>query len=1301
MLRVPAVSLFIVCVVAGLASAAPGRRDRADDRPGVHTTALAPDARNIADSDDARFPDTEEGCAGARVIDYLERHGDYGRIDSEVLLEVTRENYRARRELRQWRPAASSIGGTNWTSMGPTNGAGRMIAVAPDPSVSGTAFVGAAGGGVWKTTTGGTSWTPLTEDLANLSVGALAIAPSSPSTIYAGTGEGGYAVDFIPGIGLLKSTDGGNNWTLPSTVIATMFYRVLIHPTNANELVVGTRNGALRSTNGQNGPWTTVISGASSGVTKAFGDVTDVVRDPTNASILYATTWDRNAWCARFACTNPSNLFSPAVLKSTNGGATWAPSATNLPVSDFDTMVDRMAIAISPSTPSTLYVATATFVASTGLTTSHIYKSVDSGATWNETSLSATVDRNKYLSAQAWYDNTIVVSPSSANTVIAGGVFYVITTDGGTTWTAPAFTGTSVHVDAHELRYDSAGTLWIGNDGGIWTSTDNASSATDRNTGLVTRQFYAMAQDPSHPNRIIGGQQDNGTITLPDGGGTAWSFFSGGDGIGCAIDPNNPAIAYSTVQFGVVLRSKATNVASPLVSNCTPVFGITDNAPFLSRVLLDPTSPARVYTASHRLWRSDTGCDAWTPLPTTTTDASVWNGSIIRAMAVARSNPLILMVAKGGAVFRSTNGGTTWTAASAGLPGRNVNHLEIDPTDAARAYAAFAGASGTSVYFTLNGGTTWTPRGTGLPSFSALVVRVDPTDASTLYCGTDVGVYRSTDGGANWSDFSTAMPAVSVYDIQAAPDGSTLRAATHGRGIWQLTVAGVTNSAPTVIFGTPAIEPTVTRGSTVALSGTFSDINSDPLTATWHFSDDWSTAPASSGAPINHTFNRAGRFPVSLTVVDSNGASGSATQHVTVTPAGDGCAAPVVIPAAGPFPHTVTIDTEVAAVEGTDPSPVSVCYPFGPQRGAWASFTPALSGTYDFSLCGTIPSATVTGFTGNSCGPYTPIPGLCLTSLDTEHDCATAPKVSVLLAAGVPVRLMLTNYFFNDFGPVSLTVAQSSVLTPVLTSVAPAVGSTLGGTVVMLTGSGFASGATVRFDGVVSPSVTVADAATIIATTPVHAAGFVNVSVTQGGTTGTLAGEPYTYVAGALPPAVPPGFSAAATSATQVTSTWTTVAGATGYDVLRSSNGVDFDVAGAPAAPPFVDTVPTGTAFLYKVRASGPGGTSLPTSADLATTVMFTDDPLTPGVTIKAEHVNQLRSAVTAVALLAGIAAPSYTDPSLALGVAAVHGTDMRGAIAAARLQLGLSAQTFTHTLVTGVTTVRAVDYDELRSGVR
>jgi len=1260
-------------------------------------------------------PDVEEGCLDGRTTDYILRHGINGIIDHDALLEATRVFQAERqRDIAMGRIAPAGIGGTVWTSIGPANGGGRMTSIATHPSTAGTLIAGSAGGGAWKTTDSGATWTVLTDAIGDLAVGAVAYAPSDATQVYLGTGENAYSGDVLTGIGLLYSSNGGASWTLPTSVLATRFFRISVHPTNASEVVVATDAGLFRSTTGQNGFGTTRITRVSSGATLGYGDVTDLVRDPGTANTMYATTFDEGRWCARFGCSDPTNWNSPRVMKSTDGGNTWTESSTGLPVSTNLMYVDRMSIAIAPSNTSTLYCSFATYDANTGLNTAHMYKSTNSGVSWAElTALSGNVSSsiNNYMRNQGSYDNAIIVSPSDDKVVIAGGVGYVKTTDGGTTFSIIPTSG-GMHVDCHDIRYDSGGTLFFANDGGFYSSTDNGASVTSRNTNLVTRQFYTLTTDAANRNRMFGGQQDNGTSRRPDAGGTSWDVAYGGDGFACQVNADAPGLTMMSWQYGNILRTQFAGAsASSLIAGYrNPLWPSNETPPFGTVMLADPSTANTLYTVTTRLWKSTAFGDGWAPLPITTTDGSTWLAYNISTLAVAPSNSQIIMVAKYDKVFRSTNGGTSWVQVITGLPSyRNINSIAIDPTNPAIAYVALAGTTLPSVYYTTSSGASWTQRATGLPAFSAQVIRIDPTDTTTLYCGTDVGVYRSTDSGANWSLFGTGMPAVSVYDLQILNDGTKLRAATHGRGVWDLTVTSPVNNAPAVSpSSTPAAVSGVVNiavGASVTFSGTFTDADGDAMSAKWVFPDDFTSAGTTSGASVVHTFARAGRYPVTLKVTDSKGGVGTGEVDVYVADPADTCSTPVVIPSAGPFPYTVSGSTENSTTQVSDP--VTSCYPYANQTSLWYSFTPQSSGTYLISMCGSHPSTVLIAYTGSAC-PTAGNMTACVISpyrSPTAHDatnvdCGTSS--SVALTGGTTYYFEVLNYFLNDFSRFYLTFSpQSTGINGATLEVGPAIGSASGGAAVSISGYNFQSGATVSFGGSSATNVTVVTSNIITCTTPAHASGTVDVAVTSGGTTSTLKGG---YTFGAAAPAAPTNVVAAATTTTSVHVTWTASSGADSYQIYRgatmagtvnttAAGTISFDDNGASA----------GVAYLYTVRALTGAASSAASSPDLATTVIFTDDPLALLSTkIKATHLTQLRTAIDAVRTLAVLGGGTYTDLTPAgVKIQAVHVTQMRAALDLARSTLGLSALSYSHSLTANVTKVSGLDFTELRNGVK
>jgi photosystem II stability/assembly factor-like uncharacterized protein len=701
-------------------------------------------------------PEDDARVIQDRIRWFKERHPE---IAPAQRLKTIREDYQQREaEKARFAAGAQSPEAANWVSIGPLNGRGRISSIAVHPTVPGTVYVGADGGGVWKTTDGGKTWTNLTDSINNLNVGAIALAPSSPNIVYVGTGS-----EHASGIGLLKSTDGGITWQFPSSVIAFRFFRISVNPTNPLELVAGTDAGGLRSTDGGNS-WTTVISGAE------YFEVNDIKRDPSNPAVLYAA--------ARI------NSGDSRVLKSTNGGASFDEKLVGLP-----TNADVASLAIAPSNPQLLYLLTAV------QETSHIYKSTDGGETWADLPGVSGDPRSfvsRVLGNSSAHNNAIVVSPSNPNIVIAAGVTHIRSTDAGATWDLPEFAGSpascgypGVHPDTTSLEYQGS-TLFIAGDGGVFSTPDNGQTARELNSGLVIREHYSMWNDPVFLHRAIAGAQDNGTERR-SGTGDIWEPVYLGDGFDCPINPLSPGTGYYTSQYEGILRDRQagsfdTCSFDPALEDISPDFPDGEDRQFFTTLTIDLSNPSTLYTTSRlRIWKTTDEGNSWAPLSTTTTDGSVWNMSPLAKLAVARNNSNVLMTSSG---FRSTDGGQTWTRKA---PAAGLASVEIDPRDPNVAYmGSFTPCPGCSgVFMTTDGGTNWIPRGSGLPDGAVLVVRVDPLDSNILYCGTYNGVYNSTDRGQSWSRLGSGLPSIYVEDLRITDDGSVLRAATYGRGVWE------------------------------------------------------------------------------------------------------------------------------------------------------------------------------------------------------------------------------------------------------------------------------------------------------------------------------------------------------------------------------------------------------------------------------------------------------------------------------------------------------------------------------------
>jgi len=636
---------------------------------------------------------------------------------------------------------------SSWTSIGPQPispgtyaASGRVWGIAIDPTNYNTVYIGTDGGGVWKTTDAGTTWTPMTDTQANINIRDLALVPSSPSHIYAATAGGG----------LLSSTDGGNTWT--SIYPANSYYldSVTVHPTNGSIVLAATGYSVVRSADGGN-TWTTPLS---------TNGVQQVVFDPSNGSVAYAAS------------------YSTGVYRSSDSGATWTLLAgTGLPAPPYSGWQGGIDLAIAPSSSNILYLALKS--SSTDLTIG-FYRSTDSGSSWSQIS---SPPANAEANYWGW---SMRVHPSNPNLIYAGTVGLVRSTDGGSTW---AFAENNVHVDQHILVYTPDGnTLYLGNDGGIYSTANPAGATvtwTNLNNTLSTALFYpGISIDPTNINRAFGGTQDNGTLAYQ--GNLGWPERTCGDGGYTALDFNNSQNVYAACQN--ISVNASTDGGSTFHSAISGI-NTNDRVDFIAPLVMDPSNPQRLYFATYRLYQTTNGASSWTAISGDLTTGS----DAISVIGVAPSNPNVVYTGSVNArisVTQNALSGTssTWTTCGL-LPSGTYSptQISVDPANPQIAWVTVASGSN-RVYLTTNGCSSWTAMGSGLPDIPVDDILIDPDIANTLYVATDVGVYRSSDGGHTWAPLGTGLPHVIVHALKLHEVTRTLRAATYGRGMWDISV---------------------------------------------------------------------------------------------------------------------------------------------------------------------------------------------------------------------------------------------------------------------------------------------------------------------------------------------------------------------------------------------------------------------------------------------------------------------------------------------------------------------------------
>jgi uncharacterized protein (TIGR03437 family) len=691
---------------------------------------------------------------------------------------------------------ALALDSANWTLIGPrpTGGgtssitSGRINAIAIDPRDNNVVYIGAAEGGVWKTTDGGQNWTPLTDDQPSLANGAIAIDPLQPDTVYVGTGEENFAGDSYYGIGILKSTDGGRTWT--NTVgpfLRDKIGAIAIEPGNSKVLLCTSTSGVWRSADA-GATWINVLTGAAG---------TSVVFDPTNGNSVYA------------ALGSIGGSTRNGVYHSTNGGLSWSTVTQSGSLGLPTTNVGRIEIAMAPSNPATIYVQIQDAGTNFGNLLG-IYKTTDGGTTWNQLSIpNVTI-----WGPQLWYDNTIRVHPSNPDIVWSGALNIYRSLDGGKTWaTLPSIgpNGQGTHVDYHYLAFTPDGSkLYIGNDGGIFSTPNISTSSvnwTSLNTTLAITQFYpGVSIHPSNAQIGLGGTQDNSTERYT--GTQIWQSVACGDGGFTAIDPAFPSLAYSACQDISIARTG--DLSTSVWVSATYGIDQTDLTQFISPFVIDAANPQTLYFGTYRLWQSRDSAGRWNAVSPDLTGGK--KGSL-KSIAIAPSNRNIVYVgtsnSKVQATFDMQNGAqSTWSDRSAGLPSRVITHVAVDPVDPGLVYVTFSGfPTGTDtqghVFRSSDSGATWADISGNMPSIPVNDLAIDPDLPQTLYIGTDAGVMVTTDGGATWSTLGKGLPRVVVNSLVLHRRSRVLRAATHGRSVWDILVPIGTTLEPQISTLTP------------------------------------------------------------------------------------------------------------------------------------------------------------------------------------------------------------------------------------------------------------------------------------------------------------------------------------------------------------------------------------------------------------------------------------------------------------------------------------------------------------------
>jgi GEVED domain/Bacterial Ig domain/Secretion system C-terminal sorting domain len=688
----------------------------------------------------------------------------------------------------QSRRSVATRTGASWSVIGPRNtptggGNGRINAVRAHPSVAGTLFACAPAGGLWKSTDSGGSWTPISDAIAVLGATDVAFDPTDNNIMYLATGDGEAGDAFSTGV--YKSTDGGSTWAVTGLSLATSaklrISKLLVNSMDNSILACGSL-GIYRSTNG-GGAWTQVSTAS----------VRDLETKPGTPNTIYA-----GCYYVASTSTNP-------MLRSTDGGATWAAAGTGLPTTNWQ----RVAVGVTALDATYVY-ALVSNTADDGLR--GLYLSTDGGTTFTSKATTPNIlgwnASGNDAGGQGWYDLSLAVDPSVKTTIYAGGVNMWKSTTSGTSWSCVGhWSGTGapyVHADIHDLTFIGS-TLYVGNDGGVFTTANGGSTWTDKSSNLAIGQLYGIGISQTNPNMIISGHQDNGTNYTSNL--TSWSQINGGDGMLCFIDRTNNNTLFSSIYNGDLYRSTDGG------ANFTNIYTVSGGG-WVTPWMQDPVTATTLYAGGRNVVRSTNNGTSWTTISSFSLDTLI-------SIDVATTNNQNIIAASKNFVMKTINGGTAWTNITNNLPSGAIKFVYFDPNDATKIYATITSYLGQSVYYSANGGTSWANLSSGLPSVPAncLVIQKNNGD---MYCGTDIGVYLLPAGKTTWQPFTNGMPGIIVTDLEIYTATGKLRAATFARGIWETTVNS-NNNPPVVNITLPVNNAVFSVGSNVVINATATD----------------------------------------------------------------------------------------------------------------------------------------------------------------------------------------------------------------------------------------------------------------------------------------------------------------------------------------------------------------------------------------------------------------------------------------------------------------------------------------------
>lgn len=700
---------------------------------------------------------------------------------------------------------AQDFSALKYRTVGPERG-GRVTSVTGTPMEPGTFYLGATGGGVWKSEDYGTSWKNVSDGFFKTpSIGAIEIAANDPNIVYVGTGSDGLRSNVISGKGMYKSIDGGKTWEHIGLSNVGQIGAVEIDPTNHNIVWVAAIGNAFRA-NPERGVYKTIDGGKTWNKVLFVSDKTgfaDLELLPGNPNIVYAAAWkaERKPWTIISGGTNEEG----GIYKSINGGKDWVKLKEGLPQG----LIGKMDLAVSAVDSSVLYAVIEAPGEERGL-----YKSVNQGKSFKQ------VSSDERLVNRPFYYTNIELDPTNPDIVYSNANPLIKSVDGGKTWKRMSVP----HGDNHDIwiNPNNPDLLIQCNDGGANVS-HNGGETWSTQFNQPTAELYQVEVDDQYPYWLYAGMQDNSsTIAVPSNPpssiqypGRGWIINTGGCETGPGVPkPGDHNIVYANCKGRFSVFDKRTGTEKGYYVGASNIYGhnpkdLEYRFQRVAPVHVSPHDPNVVYHGSQYLHKTTNGGEAWETISPDLTafepDKQVISGSPITrditgeeyysTLYSIRESPLvkglIWVGSNDGVVSVTRDGGASWSNITPkNLPkGGRVESVAPSHFDPARAYIAvdrhLLGDEKPYFYKTTNYGASWEKITNGIPDdFNARVLREDPVRPGLLFAGTEYGVFVSFDDGQSWKEFQQNLPVTPITDIKIFRGDLIL--STMGRGFWIL-----------------------------------------------------------------------------------------------------------------------------------------------------------------------------------------------------------------------------------------------------------------------------------------------------------------------------------------------------------------------------------------------------------------------------------------------------------------------------------------------------------------------------------